>query len=681
MSACLLLLVATGCGGKAELPRYPQGPADVFRSRGPAESKLGFKLQALYAQCIKARGAGERRGIFSEGQLQNWFGIDPKDDDPSVALAIELREGADIATLSKAGADVHAQVGSAVYVTIPVRGLQRLNVDPAVKSIALMNTLVVPQLPASPKSFAKRPSARSVGSFDKQGLTGKGVIVIVVDTGIDWRHKDFVKPDGTSRILHLYDMYDESYASSGGKIGSAPPVVVKKKPMGTLYTQAQINAALSGKGVVNSRDRVGHGTACAGTAAGDGRAAGEGPPGTYAGVAPEADLIAIQAAQPKGGFAPGVYAPAVAWAVEKAKELGKPCVVNLSLGGHLSAHDGTEPGEKLLDALSGPGKPGVAICVASGNEGQLSLHAAGRFGPAREGQLDTDSPEIELFVTEKTILTAYFKSVDHWGLAVAGLEKFLVDKNRRPQVLYIYTDEEKVYWNSSRNYPASDRNAYVKNNVAVQFVKGRDDRVVLVLPVGRYVVWGFGADEHVKEGSFSLYLPSGRGASFGRGTVKRQMVGSPGNSTQAITVGSYDFRASWLNRQGERTGYNLVVGDRSGYTNPGFRRDGVIKPDITAPGRYTISSMAVGSDMAKVKKHIIQTGRHLAWSGTSASTPFTAGVIALMLQKNPNLDAHQIRKILRETATEDRFTGKVPNIFWGYGKLNPAAAIKKTPAP
>ena len=74
-------------------------------------------------------------------------------------------------------------------------------------------------------------------------------------------------------------------------------------------------------------------------------------------------------------------------------------------------------------------------------------------------------------------------------------------------------------------------------------------------------------------------------------------------------------------------------------------------------------------------------GFHIAWEGTSASTPYASGVIALMLQKNPNLDAEQVRQILIKTATSGGTVGAVPNTLWGWGKLNPTGAIKATPGP
>jgi subtilisin family serine protease len=125
------------------------------------------------------------------------------------------------------------------------------------------------------------------------------------------------------------------------------------------------------------------------------------------------------------------------------------------------------------------------------------------------------------------------------------------------------------------------------------------------------------------------------------------------------------------------TTYNLEVGGISDFSSPGYRRDGVVKPDVAAPGRFAVSAMAEGSEMAGGgDAHITSDGYHLAWEGTSASSPYVTGVVALMLQKNPSLTARQAKEILVKTAGSDRQTGAVPNETWGNGKVNPEAALR-----
>ncbi len=85
--------------------------------------------------------------------------------------------------------------------------------------------------------------------------------------------------------------------------------------------------------------------------------------------------------------------------------------------------------------------------------------------------------------------------------------------------------------------------------------------------------------------------------------------------------------------------------------------------------------MATGAE-----KSITRDGRHIAWEGTSAAAPFTAGVIALMMQKNPALDSEEIKQILIKSARKGGLVGSVPNGVWGWGMIDPAAAIAATPA-
>ena len=194
-------------------------------------------------------------------------------------------------------------------------------------------------------------------------------------------------------------------------------------------------------------------------------------------------------------------------------------------------------------------------------------------------------------------------------------------------------------------------------------------------------------------GKFSFYAPAYSKVDFGAGTTKTGMVGSPGNAKNVITVGAFNFRDSWMNMEGGSTLFNMAIGDISDYSSPGGLRlnDKTYKPDIAAPATYTISplsqtskpdSRACGGDNMGAglgTRYVTEDGLHIAWSGTSASSPFTAAVIVLMLQKNPRLDAEQVRQILIKSATRGGSVGAVPNPAWGYGMLNPAAAIKNTP--
>jgi hypothetical protein len=188
----------------------------------------------------------------------------------------------------------------------------------------------------------------------------------LVDTGIDWTHPDFrTDRDGdgfeeSSRILWLWDQTET------GAFGSP-----RKVPFGTEYTREEIEAALrSGVNIVNERDESGHGTHVTGIAVGDGSASG----GTFVGMAPNAEMILVKTSYFSTDIVEGVR-----YVFEKASWLGKPAVVNLSLGGHFGPHDGTSLFEQGLEAFLG--QPGRAIVASAGNDGDQNIHLGGQLRP------------------------------------------------------------------------------------------------------------------------------------------------------------------------------------------------------------------------------------------------------------------------------------------------------------
>ncbi len=701
-------------------PRYPDtlpGESVERLTRGSSVlDKLTHELQSLYRQFSANRDNPSKEKRFSEAELKKRFGINSNNTNPAIEVAIEVAPDTDATTLEKSGTTIRLIANQTVYASLPVLSLETLAHDENVISVSSVTAARLPEIPKAQKApqlslpDLTRGSLVLANKFDAQGMTGKGVIIGILDTGIDWRHQDFINADGTSRILYLYDPFDNTFTTSQGKTGSRSPINdAKDKPLGTLYTREQINAALKEQGTINSTDKNGHGTAVAGTAAGNGRATANGlPTGTYKGTAPEADLIIVKAVADSSTENVFPYYLAAKWIVETAKASNQACVLNLSLGNHYSAHDGNDAVEAMFNELAGDGKQGVVICVAAGNEGKFSFHAGGIFGPRRTGQADVISPPIELFVARQTQLSAYFDHADDWGLIVSGIDNFFVDEKGTSLDAYFYTVEGRFQTKISAKTKAPvSFSQFVQTAVEIEAPmksskssakpsstsstnslgnqrNATSDRLVLTLQPGKYTVRGFGATQRVSNGRFDLYLDSYSEASFGNGAEAKFMIASPGNAGNVLTVGAYDFRNQWENVAGKQTSYNLNVGDLSDYSSPGYRRDGTIKPDISAPATYTIATLAKGSALAKDgdgnldQTIVTRDGLHLAWSGTSAASPYVAGVVALLLQKNPRLDASQIRDLLARTAIKDQFTGAVPNPRWGYGKINPESAINAT---
>ena len=212
-----------------------------------------------------------------------------------------------------------------------------------------------------------RVETRTDQAVAKYGVTGRGVTVAVLDRGIDWKQPDFIKPDGNTRIKWLLDM-----SGQNGCPGSPAPVE---------YSEAQINAALHGGPGINTRDAVGHGTATAGTAAGNGRAFAS---AKYRGIAPEVDLIIVKLTSegaPAHGTQPaeigfqGCTDEALNWLDAKITLLGQPCVAIINSGTQWGPIDGTSAVSRKIDSVFGPDRPGRIMVLPAGDEGSLPNHA------------------------------------------------------------------------------------------------------------------------------------------------------------------------------------------------------------------------------------------------------------------------------------------------------------------
>ena len=238
-------------------------------------------------------------------------------------------ETTDPGKLVKTGLIIRSQAQNIITATLPVSLLQTVVRIPSVKAIE-------PGLSCQPMLDASIPE---IGvnlvwkGFGGEAYQGEGVIIGLYDSGIDWTHEDFIRSDGTSRILWIWDQTDQS---------GIPP---QDFGYGSEYSQSQINDEIDGipEGVVQGLDRTGHGTHVAGIAAGSGRATGNGLPSEiYRGVAPEADLIIV-----KGGdnyFFSTSIIEGLTYIFQKANMIDSsiPTVVNLSVGGiQMGPHDGS----------------------------------------------------------------------------------------------------------------------------------------------------------------------------------------------------------------------------------------------------------------------------------------------------------------------------------------------------
>lgn len=486
-------------------------------------------------------------------------------------------------------------------------------------------TIKLPPAPVVKEVEKTRAGEEAVARGGVLDYTGKGVTLAVIDSGFDIRHPDFqtVGSDGkvTSRFRAIWDTTEQRPG-----FGSPAPIHYPDgRSIGAIYDREALNKYLQTPETQRPEirwDGNGHGTSCAGIAAGNGRAL-EGAP--YMGVAPGADLIGVRV----GDGAENTYliTALLAWLDQESGN--RPLVISNSWGGHRSGHDGTTLVERQIDERFPADRPGRLVLFAAGNDGAVGLHSSKSFSDAAQ-------PGVLRFPRvgkdDEVEVTLYFDSNDPTVTTKASLSK----------ASFVHGITGQTVW----RFP----------------LKPEQESVEIFSKAG-------------KKGHFDAYIAGTidkENAVFEPSTADfTSLVNNPGNAENVLTVGSYDFNP-FFEREGKKLSLGvgeefspMSVGDISGYSSPGLTRLGRLKPDFSAPGQWWTAPAPSENESL-----IYDTsGQYNLFNGTSAATPYAAGVMAILLEKNPNLTLAQIRRLLDRNLKEDLMTGSLPNPTWGRGKL------------
>lgn len=465
-------------------------------------------------------------------------------------------------------------------------------------------------------------------ALQSHALTGDGVVFGIVDSGLDWSHPDFLDDDGHTRL----ERFTHAFVPSNSDVSQFDDFDAKA-----------INHALDGQGQVPQGDPHGHGTHCASIAVGNGRGSG----GTFRGVAPDATIMAMRSE-------PLLDTHTIRGIREFFQRAGdRAAVVSLSLGGHVGAHDGTSAIENVIARESGPGR---IVVVAAGNEGGDGIHWQGEL-------VENDEISIPIRIADPKL-----QAVDVWiprgddvevQIETPGGGLFDPDGAEHSTVFGRFLAD----W---REDPVNrDQNLTFLVAGTVNFTWRIRISASRVLH-GEVHAWG-----HTNSSSNASAL-------FPGFTDPGFSIGMPGTEERAIVVGSLVSKTQFDTKQGTEVNQALSEGQLSSFSSHGPTRIGKQKPDVAAPGQYITAALASKSQFATNPNYTPRhhpTDGYITIQGTSMATPLVAGVLALMLEREPELTPEEIQQRLRITARRDADTRRVWDPGFGYGKIDVEALL------
>ncbi|HVL05102.1 MAG TPA: S8 family serine peptidase [Acidimicrobiales bacterium] len=579
------------------------------------------KLSPALAAALADFETGGRPALALHARTLGLVSTEVVSKPPRIVVFVHCDEEAEPADLAVSGVEINQAAGGVRTGIVDLDALDALSENPAVTRIVPARRLRL--LMDVAKTKVGVPAFRK-----KTKLSGKGVVIGVVDTGIETDHPAFA-----GRILRVWDQTLNGPGVAEGGYGAElqPPMVDI------------------------SHDTVGHGTHVAGIAA------AEDP--VYEGVAPEAELVIV-----KSDLMTAHIADAVRYIFRVAATLGRPAVVNLSLGGHGDAHDGTDSLSMVIDSLTGPGR---IVCCAAGNEGNDNIHAQGKV---RKGGVRNFAASIPRPAAEQrpwvAAFNGWYKGRDRMTVSVMAPNhestpaQPVITGNENPAKIY------QLELGAVRVTTPGPDPANGDINFFVEIQPAPAPTAPPGTPPSAPGTWRIKM-KGVKvsgDGLVDLWSIDERVGQFTGIAVEDNMkVGSPGCCTSAITVASFTTKDKWEDFFGNPHQSALELNTISDFSSEGPRRDGARKPDVAAPGAMIGASLSGDSGVGPA---VLLDQLNRINAGTSMACPFVAGMVALLLERDPTLDPEAVKALLQARSAIPRRPAGTWDEKWGYGLIS-----------
>ncbi len=481
---------------------------------------------------------------------------------------------------------------------------------------------------------------------------GSGVVVGIVDVGIDFGHLAFRDASGNTRVSRVY----MPCRDTGGNVMAG-----EMELPGTEYAGDEI------LDLVTDEKTQSHGTHTSGIAAGS-------MVNSYGGMAPGSELVLCDI--PLESLTDENVIYSVWYVAQYAKEAGKPCVINLSMGNHDGPHDGTGLMARALDEVAE--KTGAIIVVSAGNEGADNLYIHKDFTA-------TDT----VFYSFLTALNGTLDTqVDAWSgddtPVAVRYSLYSRDRGYLTRTDWLTADTLLNY--SAAPLHVNGVSGSIDAKLAVNALTGKRE----VLTTAKlqmtdvYLQIGF-KGENGKE----VDVWSCNGDDLKSLGVDSCMNGNPSCSISdmatgqnTVSVGSYVSRNRYPLVDGGEHSTTGIVGYRSYFSSYGVDKRGETHPLVIAPGQMVVSALnRYQEDLSRyvvTAEEIDSDGSAHWWgakSGTSMAAPVVSGIVALWLEANPNLTIADVKRVMRATALRDYYVEAEPECC-GAGKIDALTGLK-----
>ncbi|MBU2018842.1 MAG: S8 family peptidase [Bacteroidetes bacterium] len=506
---------------------------------------------------------------------------------------------------------------------------------------------------------------QGLGNLPK-GYTGKGVLIGLVDSGIDYRHPDFKDVHGKTRVLKYWDQ-----TLSG-------PGAPMPYNYGIEYDSSVLNSTVIPSDLSNSI----HGSSVSGMAVSNGFANG-----SNKGVAPDADIVMVHTNFNRANWTLTV-ADAIDYIFNIADSYGLSAVVNLSVGTYLGSHDGNDPASQMIEDLLDQ-KPGRIVVAAAGNSGSFgNYHLSGRASLDTSFTWFLNNPNSAVG-TNKIYFDFWMQNADapnlFFGFGADNPANFeLRGQSKFHQInsdMLVFPLRDTIY-NPSGIIIATTEvyREVLGESFHMEVLFNRIDTTnyyyrFSTFGTAPFDLWSGTAinlNAMVENIPSTAQMP--KIIDYQLPDANQSIVSSWNCSEKVISVGNFRNRLTYVNKNG--TNYiagspSASVGQLSLNSSKGPSRLKVIKPDISAAGDISLGagSLAFLGNPAN-NGSIDSGGWHIRNGGTSMASPVVAGIAALFLERCPGANYEQFRNLVHNKAFRDTYTGSQPNNAYGYGKVN-----------